>query len=360
LRSPQLFSPAAVRAVYRASKGVPRLCNAIADRALLAGYSRGKRRIDAKTVRTAVRELPLRRPSSRRQALGIPNALAATLVAVGVMLGLVFESVEPADLRSALIAALSQSEDTPLPPVSATPPASEPLPTPVYPKTAGPQSAPADLRESSIERHLAAATPGDTGAEALNAMVALWGYDGKFGGQVQPRDFERLLGGFTPLRVFSSRRSTYQLWRTNLPAILELRLPEAGTRYVALKSLPVQGPAQVLIGERVVELPRTSLEQLWTGRTYYLWTNFESVPELASGMKTESVGWLQDRLTSLGYLRKDSVSGDFDSTTLDAVRGFQTAYALDENGEVGAETLIALYQALRYGAPRLTPTRGES
>jgi general secretion pathway protein A len=53
----RLFTPAAVRLLYRYSGGVPRLINIAAHRALLIGFTRERRTIDARIVRQAIREL---------------------------------------------------------------------------------------------------------------------------------------------------------------------------------------------------------------------------------------------------------------------------------------------------------------
>jgi general secretion pathway protein A len=54
--SPHFTRPALWR-VYRYSKGIPRLVNAVCDKALLAGFVNQSETIDYRTVRTAVREL---------------------------------------------------------------------------------------------------------------------------------------------------------------------------------------------------------------------------------------------------------------------------------------------------------------
>jgi general secretion pathway protein A len=51
------FSPAAIRAIHRHSRGVPRLINAICDKALLAGYVADRDHITWREVRRAVRDL---------------------------------------------------------------------------------------------------------------------------------------------------------------------------------------------------------------------------------------------------------------------------------------------------------------
>jgi len=51
------FSPGAIRAVHRHSRGVPRLINAICDKTLLAGYVEGCDQLTWRQVRRAVRDL---------------------------------------------------------------------------------------------------------------------------------------------------------------------------------------------------------------------------------------------------------------------------------------------------------------
>jgi len=51
------FDPAAVKEIYRYSRGTPRLINAVGDKALLAGYVYGTWRIDRRIARLAIREL---------------------------------------------------------------------------------------------------------------------------------------------------------------------------------------------------------------------------------------------------------------------------------------------------------------
>ena len=56
----------------------------------------------------------------------------------------------------------------------------------------------------------------------------------------------------------------------------------------------------------------------------------------------------------MGYLQRGDASGEFDAHTVGAIRRFQTEHELEQTGEVGPKSLIALYQALDYGTPRLS------
>jgi len=55
------FTPAAYRAIHRHSRGVPRLINAVCDKALLVGYVEGRDHLGYWQVRRAVKELRGRR-----------------------------------------------------------------------------------------------------------------------------------------------------------------------------------------------------------------------------------------------------------------------------------------------------------
>ncbi len=55
--NPQLFPPAVVRLLYRYTKGVPRLINLIADRALLGAYSCESKKISLKILTQAMHEV---------------------------------------------------------------------------------------------------------------------------------------------------------------------------------------------------------------------------------------------------------------------------------------------------------------
>jgi general secretion pathway protein A len=65
----RIFDEAALEVIYKVSGGVPRLINLVCDSALLAGFARGERTVDAGLVTDAIRDLELdtlpRRPARR-------------------------------------------------------------------------------------------------------------------------------------------------------------------------------------------------------------------------------------------------------------------------------------------------------
>jgi type II secretory pathway predicted ATPase ExeA/septal ring-binding cell division protein DamX len=85
-RGPSLFSVPAVRRIARASQGLIRRINILADKALLAAYAGGSHEVTAREVRTAVRDSEFGRPRLawdwRRGAGFTAGALAASAVAL--------------------------------------------------------------------------------------------------------------------------------------------------------------------------------------------------------------------------------------------------------------------------------------
>ncbi|MEW5708465.1 MAG: AAA family ATPase [Pseudomonadota bacterium] len=81
-RGPDLFSPAAVRAIARASQGLTRRINVLADKALLAAFVEDSHRIEPRHVKMAIRDsalAPRRRPPV--------TALTLSVLAVGFAAG---------------------------------------------------------------------------------------------------------------------------------------------------------------------------------------------------------------------------------------------------------------------------------
>ena len=88
--SDSLFTPAAVRRLWRASYGVPRMINTLADRALLGAYARERKQVTPALVKGAEREIfgtaaekPRRAASGWQLRSGLVMVVCAGLLALG-------------------------------------------------------------------------------------------------------------------------------------------------------------------------------------------------------------------------------------------------------------------------------------
>jgi MSHA biogenesis protein MshM len=81
-RGPALFTPAAVKRLYKASRGVPRLINILAHKSLLAVFGEGEREITERHVKTAASDTESLAPraSWRARLFRYVAALVATLL----------------------------------------------------------------------------------------------------------------------------------------------------------------------------------------------------------------------------------------------------------------------------------------
>jgi hypothetical protein len=199
----------------------------------------------------------------------------------------------------------------------------------------------------------------ETREEAFLAVVRKWGSG------VSSEEEKQLYGaapdlykaakalGFQCLRF---RGNINRVRALDLPVLLELRLGETMTkRYVALLAFEgAYGKIAPPLPDDSSLVPLEVLESLWFGTAYALWRDvWGGRTYLAKGMKGGIVEDLQSSLKDLGYYRQKP-SGVFDEKTADAVGAFQRDHFLDEDGILGPQTRIVLYQALkRFQMPTL-------
>ncbi len=81
------FARAAVREIFSFSKGIPRLINLAADRALLAGYVKGTKTITREMARMGIRSLSIRSDLQERRAAQESLTPASLLILAFIVLG---------------------------------------------------------------------------------------------------------------------------------------------------------------------------------------------------------------------------------------------------------------------------------
>jgi type II secretory pathway predicted ATPase ExeA/septal ring-binding cell division protein DamX len=108
-RGPNVFNPKAVRRIVKASEGLTRRVNILADKSLLAAFADNEHGITAKHVDRAVRDSEFYRPAFNKTKVG----LAAGGVAAGLALGL--------GLHYLLAPPIQAIPATPIAPITAAP-----------------------------------------------------------------------------------------------------------------------------------------------------------------------------------------------------------------------------------------------
>jgi general secretion pathway protein A len=324
-----LFEARAVKMIYRYSRGYPRLINVLCDRALLVGYTQDCRRITAGLVRQAIRELQRdTQPSPLR-----PLVKGFGLVLVVGLLG--FGGYLLHNNRQ--LASVSPESVVHEPQQTAN---GQPEPQPV-------STAAASWEELTRARQWLAEIPSRQSlSEGSRAVLARWALPVNDLPQIADLGKFRQVGGEFGLDVLYYTGEFSGLLDINLPALLELFLPgEAEPRYLAL--LQASGATATVSSARADDdqLPLAMLEGLWSGRALVPWKNHSGLGYVSqAGLEGQDVRTLQELLQRAGYFGA-GVNGIYDQATLSSVTRFQADRGLIQDGRVGPQTLIHIYQA---------------
>lgn len=337
-----LFSPRAVSAIHRHSRGVPRLVNILCDRALLGAYATGHRQVTPELVERAAKEVggeTLVGASRRFSAVD-----AAIIVAIVVMGAWWFwrEQSPPAPTASvAQPAATPPSAPTPATPAETT--SAEP---------ASPQATPVPAPAAdtaALDRLLRAAQPLPI---VLARLIQSWSASPRVapGENICKALARERLGCFKSLGDWADLRAL------DRPAILTLTSGRGGVQHVLLREL---GASDALLDTAAGPM-RLDLDQiglLWTGEFLLLWRLETVEAYIGPQSKGPSIVWLRQRLAEAeGRKLKPPVSSVFDESLRQALVRFQNAHGLEQDGLAGARTLITLSNLKPLpGTPTLQP-----
>jgi len=149
------------------------------------------------------------------------------------------------------------------------------------------------------------------------------------------------------LDVMAWQTSIWQLQSLTRPCFIEV-FPEPSALRPELWVLARGVTEGVLIyqePEGLLNVPLQRLRQVWSGKVYLtLEENKYRGFWLAPGMVGERVYILQQTLKEFGYFTS-TPSGQFDAQTQQAVKRFQRANQISDDGRVGRRTLMILLHA---------------
>lgn len=379
----ELFPPAAIHEIHKATRGVPRLVNILCDRALLGAYSQGLRRVQPDTVRRAAGESIGAMPNAsqpERWSLGKPGWLqlpqsrlrwieaVLTCIAVIISIALVYQTFFSE--RSARPAAHDPAAATQADEGSATTPepsgpAAASVQTEAKPAGAEAAQKPATSANDSAKgsAKTAAATTAAPAPDALGVASAPAGADLTTllqSSQSLPVVMSRLIrlwdrdivlpSGANVCRELSQRKlECYKgtgewadLRTMNRPALLSLTTGRGEQQHVLLRGLTANF-ASIETGRGTISVPLDQIDALWTGEFLLLWRREVADTYLTQGSRGPSVVWLRTRLAELaGGAPNSPVSDRFDADLAQQLKKFQSAHELEADGVLGIRTLIAL------------------
>lgn len=370
----ELFTPAAVRALFRKSKGVPRLINLISDRALLGAYSEGTQQIESQHINAAAKEVggAPGQASAGGASPVLRFATAAAVLLAVTAAGLAWVESRPEqppvavmaqDSAAGQAAAVEQSQPTEVDGpvaevaqgVSAAPELEATLSGTVERAGEGSQT-PAD-DEALVPFDLS--SHGLTTAEAYDGLFHLWGYDWDRSAYPFACDYADAAG----LRCLHRQGSRRSMEDINRPAVLTLKGPDGERAHATLVRL--EGDVATLrTVEGTVEVAFSDLQDYWYGDFSVLWQvppymAWTGDPAELPRQNREGV-WLSARMMQLVGLHADD-SQEIERVSRmirdEQIRWYQRVKGLQQDGVVGAMTLIQMSNDLDAGVPRLVPGR---
>ncbi|MBD1400695.1 ExeA family protein [Pelovirga terrestris] len=335
-----LFTPAAIKKLYRLSGGVPRLINLISDRALLGAYSRGEHQVRSTVLTQAAREIFGAERKHRRTGKWFFSAVPLLLVIAAVVVALVL--FLPTPQRQETVAL------EPLAPVQADV---------IEEKEAGEHRSPpvVDSAPEQLAAVLAVTAPPQTTAEqsrnqAMQALLALWGYTDSLD-PVATTTVADLYG----LGLLEEEGGLELLRTFNHPALLSLIDAYGDGQFYVLLTALDDANATLIVGTDLVRVPIATLLRQWDGHFSILWQlppGYEQV--LRYGDQGIIVFWLEQQLAALANREpRDMLNLRFDHQLMNEVRRFQRRHGLTADGLVGPRTLMTMNAQMATDQPRL-------
>jgi general secretion pathway protein A len=202
---------------------------------------------------------------------------------------------------------------------------------------------------AAVDHHAAAVT-------ATGSLLAAWNAEPL---RPEERGARRLdlqaIAGRRGLRYLGTSGTLSRLTILNVPAILELSLPDTGQRRFALLAGTAGSNAILRFGDMGTMLTPDDVDRVWLGDAHLFWRDFENLsPRLLPGSSGTEVGRLQRLLARVGVY-PSTPSLTYDTATTEAVARFQRSNRLVPDGIVGPLTKIVLYGSLAdYRHPRLS------
>ena len=382
------FTKSAMDLVFRYAQGIPRMINVLADRSLLIGYTLNTKKITAKVIKIAAKDIGglfLKQTNFEK--------VAKTIFPAAFFFGLLFFAASRAEIpqfansikKNVVSKDLSQIiRENPLnPAINIIPRDIRPTlklpeltekqtPTnldieektdfllskipPTTPNSVMQEINPSSSLEISqtekLVTYLSSLTLEESKEEATKWILETWGVDsGNLIGIEEPI-FKNLELDFG-LNFYEFSGNFSRLVTLNYPVILEMNLPsEQGTKYLALVSAKSDFGSFGSVDK--IEMPFSAIESLWTNKAIIFWKDFESLPEnFGKGFKGKESIWLQKNLRLLGFF-KGLEAFNYGPKTTKAVKKFQRKYGIKDEGFFDTESKLALYNLLKiYNTPKL-------
>jgi len=354
-----IFSNPAKRELYRLAKGVPRMVNVIADRALLGAFTRDLHQVTPKLLRLAAAEVLDQRvavlsPWYRwAQVGGIIGTLFA-LVFVISWAWTAWPTIGPRLTTSFGLdsGAEANSENIAVKPIETTVTVGKSLPDINIPVASLNDDliGEADIAEDRLRVALLENAELTSNDKAFENLFGIWGVDYTPGTARACNQAQQ-----NQLYCLFQRGSLAQVRNLDRPVILTLRDADSRQHQVVLSGLNSR-VAVILIGDTSYDVSVRELDDFWFGEYLLLWRpQLGQVKEYFPGMRDQGIKWLRESLAEIQGEPVRPMDSDVYDAELEArVREYQRDRRLNVDGLVGYRTQIMINTDLsNVDKPRL-------
>ncbi len=341
----QLFSPRALRKLFRLTGGVPRLINVVCDRALLGAFVQEKDLVDLSILRKAAREvfgkddLGPRRDRVARVAWG-----AAALLFLFAVTGAAYFAQKGGHLPWQGVLRTKAKE-----------PVAEGKVYQVKPSTLDAGKEIGALAPATLEPP-PDATAASLRESAFEALFAQWHLKYRPGSQNVCDQ-----AGEQGLTCFAASGRVGDLKAMNKPAVLKLLDGKKRGYYGTLTSFSGDRAA-IAVGDETRAVDVREIGKWWSGEYLLLWREPPSYTGvLKPGGRGPMVAWVEERLANAQGRAAPAVPGETYSRALaERVKQFQTMSGNVPDGLVGPRTIIGLSAFAKSDDPLLYDGKGRT
>jgi len=336
-----IFDNAAMAALFRLTKGVPRLINLICHHSLLAAYATGAKTLSAGLVKKAAAEildthLPKPKTAGKWLAIGLFSALVITL-------GLLYREYLPTPINSP-VAAVEPSIEIVEPVAPLEPLVLEDQPQEDIVKGA-------DQPQEDIVQGLNKPSPAVT-TNPFTALFAIWSVEA--GALFSEEEVYAVAA--------SNGLGAEKLAATDLAILMAIDRPgivwirDADNRLKTYLLVHINDNHLTLIGasgQRSMEMERFVTH--WSGALLYLWHSPAEIHSLRLGdINPEALNWLQNKLRQADDSYEQIITGGrYNAAIRERVLLFQKQQGIKADGVVGRQTIMKLNQLANPSTPRL-------
>ncbi|MCL2913457.1 AAA family ATPase [Shewanella corallii] len=333
-RHEPLFTAKAIKALHKATGGIPRLSNLICERALMAAYAQSKVPVDHKMVQTAAAEVLGEEPETARNWWSMVAGVGFVIA-----FGAVFYALQSGD-KSAAEPATVQPVAASSQPVVTEPVSTEAANT----ELAGNGTAQSNsLGQRQLQRALEQSGNIDT---AFAALLGLWNrtpYQ-----DMSPCQAATLQG----LACFQQQGNSASILRLNYPAVVYLH---SGSTEAFGTLISRDGEELLLqLGEQQFWVSRDWFERHFSGVFEILWQPDQDASQpIGPHSSQPQLQWLENSLAMVDKVPARLVNG-YDSQLEQRLKTFQRQHGLQADGIAGSQTLTQLGLYLSQSGPRLS------